>query len=144
MKTTETVPTPLGTQEAYDLIQSNPRAVFIDIRSTMEYLMVGHPLGAIHVPWIDEPEWQTDVPRFVARVREVMLGGIICEEGDCAPIILICRSGHRSVEAGKALLAAGLSSVCHVKDGFEGPLDKDHHRSTTAGWRFCGLPWAQC
>jgi rhodanese-related sulfurtransferase len=144
MSSEQSLPMPLEPKETYEIMQSNPRTVLIDIRSTMEFLMVGHPLGAIHVPWIDEPEWDTDVPRFVARVRELMLGGILCEEGECAPIILICRSGHRSLEAGKALLAAGFQNVCHVKDGFEGPLDEKHHRSTKCGWRFCNLPWVQC
>jgi rhodanese-related sulfurtransferase len=59
-------------------------------------------------------------------------------------VILICRSGKRSLEAGKALLTAGVSNVFHVDEGFEGDLDEHHHRSTVGGWRFRGLPWEQC
>ena len=29
-------------------------------------------------------------------------------------------------------------------DGFEGPLDDKHQRSSEAGWRFEKLPWEQC
>lgn len=130
---------------AYRLLQENPRAVLIDIRSTMEFLFVGHPRGAVHIPWIDEPDWDVN-PHFVRQVRELMLGGIVCDDeaGGCAPILLICRSGKRSAEAGKALLASGFRDICHVVDGFEGELDEHHHRSSTGGWRFEGLPWEQC
>lgn len=126
------------------MLQNNPRAVLIDVRSNMEYLFVGHPVGAIHVPWIDEPDWEVN-PNFVREVRKVLLGGA-CEETPSgpAPVILICRSGKRSLEAGRALLRAGLQPVYHVAEGFEGELDENHHRSTLGGWRFHGLPWEQC
>jgi rhodanese-related sulfurtransferase len=73
------------------------------------------------------------------------LGGSVCtiDEG-CAPVILICRSGKRSLEAGKALLEEGFTRVFHVSEGFEGELDENHQRSTLGGWRFHGLPWEQC
>ncbi len=134
----------LTPREAHQLLEADPRALLVDVRSSMEFLFVGHPTGAIHIPWIDEPEWEVN-PHFVRQVRELMLGGIICnDETDCAPVILICRSGKRSVEAGQRLIEAGLRSVYNVLDGFEGELDEHHHRSTLAGWRFDGLPWEQC
>jgi rhodanese-related sulfurtransferase len=134
----------LTPKQAFVLLQENPRAILVDVRSNMEFLFVGHPKGAIHIPWIDEPDWDIN-PHFVRQIRELMLGGIICDDGDgCAPIILICRSGKRSVEAGQALLEAGLSDVYNVLDGFEGELDENHQRSSLGGWRFDGLPWEQC
>ena len=134
----------LSPRQAYALLQENPRSILIDVRSNMEFLFVGHPRGAIHIPWIDEPDWDIN-PNFVRQIRELLLGGIICDEGEgCAPIILICRSGKRSVEAGNALLDAGLRDVYNVLDGFEGELDEGHHRSSLGGWRFEGLPWEQC
>ncbi|MDH3453236.1 MAG: rhodanese-like domain-containing protein, partial [Gammaproteobacteria bacterium] len=30
---------------AFEMLDSNPSAVLIDVRSDMEYLMVGHPKG---------------------------------------------------------------------------------------------------
>ncbi len=130
--------------EAWKLIQDDPRAVLIDVRSNMEFLFVGHPKGAVHIPWIDEPDWVVN-PNFVRQVRELMLGGVICNDSDrCAPVILLCRSGKRSVDAGKLLLENGFREVYNVLDGFEGELDDNHHRSTEGGWRFEGLPWEQC
>lgn len=133
----------LSSKEAYELLQNNPSATLIDVRSGMEFLFVGHPVGAIHIPWIDEPDWVIN-PNFVKQVRQVILGGLSCELGDCAPVIIICRSGKRSHEAGMELVKAGFPEVYNIEDGFEGPLDDKHHRSTVSGWRHNGLPWEQC
>lgn len=135
----------LSPQEAWELLQDNPRAILIDVRSNMEYLFVGHPVGAIHVPWIDEPDWQIN-PQFVTQIRKLLLGGVCAADGDvsCAPVILICRSGKRSLEAGKLLAKNGFKEVYNISEGFEGDLDGSHHRSSVGGWRFRGLPWEQC
>ncbi len=130
-------------KEAYDLLQHESRAVLVDIRSNMEYLFVGHPVGAVHVPWIDEPNWEVN-PNFVKEIRQLMLGGVCETETGCPPIILICRSGKRSKEAGELLIQSGIKNVAHIDEGFEGDLDENHQRSTKGGWRFRGLPWEQC
>ena len=141
---TEASPHSLTPQQALQMMEDDPRAVLVDIRSSMEFLFVGHPKGAVHVPWIDEPEWTVN-PEFVTDIRKLMLGGSICTIDDgCAPVILICRSGKRSIDAGKKLLGAGFSEVYYVDEGFEGELDESRHRGTRGGWRFHGLPWEQC
>lgn len=137
-------PVPLSPKQAWQLMQDDSRAVLVDIRSSMEFLFVGHPKGAVHVAWIDEPDWEIN-PDFVTEIRKLMLGGVVCAEDEgCAPVILICRSGKRSLEAGRALLEAGMKNVMHVDEGFEGDLDEHHHRSSIGGWRYHGLPWEQC
>jgi rhodanese-related sulfurtransferase len=134
----------LNPQEAWQLMQKEPRAVLVDVRSDMEFLFVGHPVGAIHIPWIDYPDWKLN-PNFVTEVRKLVLGGF-CHEGSNAgaPVLLICRSGKRSLEAGNALINEGFCEVYNVSEGFEGELDDHHHRSTVGGWRHAGLPWEQC
>ena len=132
----------LSPKAAWDLIQEDPRALLIDIRSSMEFLFVGHPVGAVHIHWIDEPDWDIN-PHFTADIRKLMLGGVVCDtEEGCAPILLICRSGKRSKEAGEQLLKDGLKRVYHIDEGFEGELNDHHQRSTINGWRFHGLPWS--
>ena len=134
----------ISPKSAAQQLHDDPRAILVDIRSSMEYLFVGHPVGAVHLPWIDEPDWEIN-PHFVAEVRKLMLGGAVCDvEDGCAPIVLICRSGKRSLEAGKVLLEAGLSNIFHIDEGFEGELNDAHQRSSVGGWRFHGLPWEQC
>ena len=141
---TDKLPRGLAPQQAQSMLADDARAVLVDIRSSMEFLFVGHPKGAVHIPWIDEPDWDIN-PHFVTEVRKLMLGGQSCDAEDgCAPVILICRSGKRSKEAGRALGDAGLKNVFHVDEGFEGERDEHHHRSSLGGWRFHGLPWEQC
>lgn len=142
--THENDPHSLTPKQAYEIMHSDPRAVLVDIRSTMEYLFVGHAAGSVHVAWIDEPDWTVN-PHFVTEIRKLMLGGVVCDaEEGCAPVILICRSGKRSLEAGRVLAESGMKNVFHIDEGFEGELDENHHRSTSSGWRFRGLPWEQC
>jgi rhodanese-related sulfurtransferase len=125
----------LDPKQAYLFLQENPDAVFIDCRSEMEYLFVGHPASAIHVAWNDGPNWEVN-PDFVAHVKKAASAD--------RPVVLICRSGNRSIDAGHALEASGFSKVYNVLHGFEGELDEHHHRGTRSGWRHDGLPWEQC
>ena len=135
---------PVTPSEAFGLVEKDQRVVLIDVRSSMEFLFVGHPRGSVHVPWIDEPDWIVN-PDFVTEVRKVMLGGVgMDDHGNDAPVVLICRSGKRSLEAGNLLIDKGFMQVYNVSEGFEGELDDKHHRSTLGGWRFHGLPWEQC
>ncbi len=134
----------LHPKAAWQLLQDDPRAVLIDVRSGMEFLFVGHPVGAIHIGWIDEPDWEIN-PHFLNQVRKVMFGEPANGDNEhCPPIVLICRSGKRSLEAGRELIKHGFRRVYNVEEGFEGELDEHHHRSTLGGWRFHGLPWEQC
>ena len=128
--------------DAWQICQQDPGALLIDIRSSMEFLFVGHPKGALHIPWIDEPDWVINKD-FVTEVRKLALGGLH-ESSEEVPIILICRSGNRSEDAGKLLVDSGMRNVSHIDEGFEGKLDDNHHRSTVGGWRYHDLPWEQC
>jgi rhodanese-related sulfurtransferase len=134
----------LTPKDAFELLKRDPRAVLIDTRSNMEFLFIGHPLGAINIPWIDEPDWKIN-PNFATEVRKVLLGGLShLDAVGSSPVVLICRSGKRSLEAGELLIKEGFTDVYNVLEGFEGELDDQHHRSTVGGWRHAGLPWEQC
>jgi len=127
----------LTPRETYEFLRAHPSALFIDCRSEMEYLFVGHPVGSLHVAWNDGPEWEIN-PHFVGQVKKIA-GNNHAER----PVVLICRSGNRSIEAGEALERGGFNSVYNVLHGFEGELDENHHRNAASGWRFDGLPWEQ-
>jgi rhodanese-related sulfurtransferase len=130
--------------KAFEILLKEPNAAFIDVRSDMEYLFIGHPKGAVNIPWISEPDWEVN-PDFVRDVRKLILGGVIdSPEHHAVPVLLICRSGKRSEEAGVLLLENGFHRVYNIEEGFEGELDDKHQRSTLAGWRFDKLPWEQC
>ncbi|HUW98433.1 MAG TPA: rhodanese-like domain-containing protein [Acidiferrobacter sp.] len=127
--------TSLAPRDAFNLLQEDPRAVLIDVRSEMEFLFVGHPKEALSIPWRDEPDWEIS-PDFLGRVRRATSFD--------RPALLICRSGHRSGEAGLFLRENGFSAVYNITHGFEGDLNEHHCRSSLNGWRFDGLPWEQC
>ena len=124
----------LTPREASDFLHAQPDAVLVDCRSEMEYLFVGHPVGAAHVAWNDGPDWEIN-PHFVGQVKKIASMN--------RPVVLICRSGQRSIAAGIELEKAGFTDVYNVLEGFEGPLDENHHRGSSGGWRWCGLPWEQ-
>ena len=97
---------------------------------------MGRPPGVVNVPWYEYPDLQPDADKFAEMVaREAT--------GKDQPLLLLCRSGQRTLAAGDALEAAGFTDVQHVVHGFEGELDEHFKRSRLSGWRFDGLPWEQ-
>ena len=125
----------LNPQQSWDLLQQNNDAVLVDVRTKIEHTFVGHPPGAIHIAWKEAPDWQVN-SQFVAEVEKRV-------PDKNAPILLLCRSGQRSLDAAKALEVAGFKRLINIVDGFEGPLDQHKHRGNLGGWRFSGLPWEQ-
>ena len=126
--------------EAKALLERDPAAILVDVRSKVEFDYVGHPIGALHVPWKEFPDWAEN-PDFVTH-----LDTALADNGATAkdrPILLICRSGVRSLKAGECLSAHGYTRVYNVEEGFEGDKDDHRHRGNINGWRFHGLPWEQ-
>ena len=130
-------------KKAWELLQAWPGALLIDVRSSAEFLFVGHPVGAVHIPWMDEPDWTVN-PDFARQVGASIAGTGPGIQPDTAVVLLICRSGKRSLEAERMLVDAGFEDIYNVSTGFEGDLDHKHQRGTVNGWRFDGLPWEQC
>ena len=93
--------------------------------------------ASVHVPWYEYPQMQVDAAQFARQVtREA--GGDLSK-----PVVLLCRSGRRTIPAGEALEAAGFTEVVNVVHGFEGELDENFRRGGLNGWRHDGLPWEQ-
>ena len=126
----------IAPRDAYVFLKEQAEAVLVDCRTEIEFMYVGHPVGAEHVAWQEAPDWAID-PEFSDKVKRLVKGDLK------RPVLLICRSGQRSVYAGEALEDAGFLTVINVLEGFEGPLDERFHRGTLGGWRYYGLPWQQ-
>ncbi len=133
----------LDPPQAWEFMQQRPEAILVDVRSTIEYLYVGHPANAIHLPWQEPPEWTVQAD-FSDRLR-TLLGerGYKPEQIEQTPLLMICRSGARSHAAAELLLRHGFHEVYNVTEGFEGVLDGRKHRGNINGWRFHNLPWEQ-
>ena len=121
--------------EALARLQSVPGTMLIDVRDPVERALVGHPVGSVNIPWAFAPGMRPN-PAFLDSVRQQA-------PDPATPLLLLCRSGQRSLAAAEALAAAGYTRVANVEEGFEGPLDEQRHRNTLGGWRRHGLPWEQ-
>ncbi len=120
-------------QIAWYLFQQG-QALLVDVRTTEERKFVGHVPGSLHVAWATGTAL-TRNPRFVRELE--------AKTGKHATILLLCRSGKRSVFAAEAATAAGFTRVFNVLEGFEGEIDVQRHRGGTDGWRYHSLPWVQ-
>ena len=88
-----------------DLGEQGP--LFVDVRMEIESLYVGRPPGVENIPWYEYPDLTPDPARFATAVAQ--------EAGNKArPVLLICRSGKRTLDAGLALEAAGFAEVARA------------------------------
>lgn len=119
--------------EAWALVKSG-QAALVDVRTAEERKFVGQVPDSLHVPWATGTAL-TRNPRF-ARELETKV-----KKGDA--VLLLCRSGKRSVLAAEVATKAGFQNVFNVLEGFEGDLDEQQQRGHHNGWRHHGLPWIQ-
>lgn len=127
----------LTPKEAQAFREQYGNTLFVDVRMEIEYLYVGHPPGVVHIAWYEYPAMQPDTDSFVQQVQREAGGALE------RPVMLICRSGKRTIDAALALEAAGFKEVINVLHGFEGDLDAQFQRGRLNGWRFDQLPWEQ-
>jgi rhodanese-related sulfurtransferase len=132
----------LSAEEAWALLQSDPKAQLVDVRTQAEWNFVGLPdLGSLGrevqlVEWQMFPAMQVN-PAFVAATEQAT------GADKDAPVLFLCRSGARSRSAAIALTRAGYTRAYNVAGGFEGDLDGMRHRGQRNGWKAAGLPWKQ-
>jgi rhodanese-related sulfurtransferase len=123
----------LSPADAWALTRSG-QAVLVDVRTAEERKFVGHVAESVHVPWATGTSL-TRNPRFVRELE--------AKVAKPAVVLLLCRSGKRSVLAAEAAAKAGFTNVYNVLEGFEGEIDAAGQRGHGYGWRFHGLPWSQ-
>ena len=122
------IPAPL----AWQWVQTG-QAVLVDVRTDAERAWVGQVPGAIAVALKQWPGMQPN-PDFDAQLRAAVPPG--------GKVVLLCRSGVRSVAAAQRAAALGIEAY-NILEGFEGDLDAHNQRGHTSGWRKQGLPWHQ-
>lgn len=130
-------------EQAWTLLNENPHAVLVDVRTEAEWRFVGVPdlssLGrdVIYLQWNSSSGQRNQ--DFVAELTDQVS---ITDGAQERPVIFLCRSGTRSIAAAHAATEAGITPAYNVLDGFEGNLDPSGHRGSS-GWRAVGLPWRQ-
>jgi len=108
-------------------------AVLVDVRSDAERAWVGFVPDAQALAWKQWPGMAMN-PDFDAGVQALGAGG--------RKLVLLCRSGVRSVAAARRASELGLQAY-NILEGFEGDPDDSAQRGKLGGWRWHGLPWAQ-
>ncbi|MGF6210919.1 rhodanese-like domain-containing protein [Comamonas sp. 4034] len=119
---------------AWQWVQSG-EAVLVDVRTDAERAWVGQVPGAVPLAWKQWPSMAMN-PDFDARLQEV------AEQGAGKKILLLCRSGVRSVAAAKRATELGFAAY-NILEGFEGDANSQGQRGGLGGWRLHGLPWFQ-
>jgi rhodanese-related sulfurtransferase len=122
-------------QQAYDVLQREAGAVYIDVRTEREFA-AGHPQGAVNIP-VAFPDPGRGMIMNADFVRVV---------GDHFPkekkIILGCQAGPRSNAAAGLLQQAGYQDISNMVGGFGGMRDSLGN-VVAPGWSSLGLPVSQ-
>ncbi|MBV8620755.1 MAG: MBL fold metallo-hydrolase [Curvibacter sp.] len=122
----------VSARQAWTWVQAG-EAVLVDVRTDAEREWVGHVPGAVALAWKQWPGMAMN-PGFDAGLQAAAAGG--------RALVLLCRSGVRSVAAAKRAAELGLQAY-NILEGFEGDPDEHGQRGHKGGWRFRGLPWRQ-
>ncbi len=141
----------IDAHEAAKMVQTQ-HALLIDVRDPVEYLYVGHAVGAINIPifFVRVALPPLSVREKVAAVERQKGKAIhvkktyrpMMDENDKfveevvkavhgkldRPVIVMCRSGERSAYAADKLTKNGFENVYNLEDGF------------VFGWKKAGLP----
>ena len=118
-------------QLAWQWVQAG-EAVLVDVRTDAEREWVGFVPEAVPVAWKQWPGMANN-PDFDAQVQAAAQG---------KKLVLLCRSGVRSIAAAKRATELGLEAY-NILEGFEGDPDGSAQRGRLGGWRYHGLPWRQ-
>ncbi|GAA3996203.1 rhodanese-like domain-containing protein [Comamonas faecalis] len=117
---------------AWQWVQAG-QAVLVDVRTDAERAWVGSVPGALPIAWKQWPAMEVN-PDFDAQLQAAVPAG--------TKVVLLCRSGVRSIAAARRAAALGLQAY-NILEGFEGSLDGSRQRGKLGGWRWRGLPWEQ-
>ncbi len=108
-------------------------AVLVDVRTDAERAWVGEVPGAVALAWKHWPGMVANTS-FDEDLKAAVPTG--------KKVLLLCRSGVRSIAAAKRATELGLEAY-NILEGFEGDPDEHAHRGNKGGWRMRGLPWRQ-
>jgi rhodanese-related sulfurtransferase len=135
---------------------SSANAVLIDVRSIPEYV-AGHPEKAMNIPYPRiHPE--IDATLSADEKKQMLIEAVEAAIPDkSTPILTLCKTGSRSIDAANILADAGYTHVRNIWEGFEGRVKVDTSGNSLDlnnngvvgdagdldGWKnFAGLPYS--
>ena len=118
--------------EAFEVLQSNPKVLLVDVRTQAELDRVGRIPNALNIEWAFYP----------GMVRNNNFSKELSEKVDKNNIVIfICRTGGRSHNAAVVAEQLGFSNAYNMLEGFEGEANSLKQRTQINGWKHAGLPW---
>lgn len=124
-------------KEAFDVLQANPQARLIDVRTKPELELVGRVPNALHVEWATFPGMVAN-PDFPKQLEDVLNQAGADKD---SVLIFMCRTGGRSHNAATVAAALGFTQAYNMLEGFEGEANQLKQRTLINGWKHANLPW---
>lgn len=118
-------------KEAYEIMQSDPNCVYLDVRSVPEF-EAGHAKGAINIPILNMTSGGMSPNDDFAAVVATALP----KE---TKLVVGCKSGGRSARATELLSQVGYTDVTNIRGGFVGLID-NFGTVVEPGWSMQNLP----
>jgi rhodanese-related sulfurtransferase len=123
----------INPQQANEMLQREPGAVYIDVRTEYEF-EGGHIPGAVNIPvatpdpatrkMVPNPDFLSVVEKNFNKNKKLIVG---------------CQAGGRSRFAGEMMDQAGFTDISNMEGGFGGARDP-MGRLVTPGWTQANLP----
>jgi len=122
----------LTPQETFAVLQNNPAAILVDVRSRAELELVGRVPQSTHIEWAFYPGMVANQD-FAAQLQAAVDKELT--------VIFMCRTGGRSHNAAVLAQQLGYQHAYNMVEGFEGEANSLKQRTMINGWRHAGLPW---
>jgi rhodanese-related sulfurtransferase len=115
------------------MMQQDPAADLVDVRSRAELELVGRVPQATHIEWAFYPGMVANA-EFAEQLQALI--------DKNQTIIFMCRTGVRSHNAAMVAQQLGYRNVFNMLEGFEGEANAFKQRTLINGWKHAGLPWS--
>ncbi len=122
----------LTPSEAYAVLQANPQARLVDVRTQAELELVGLVPNALHIEWAFYPGMLKN-EQFAEQLQSAVAKNVT--------VIFLCRTGGRSHNAAVLAEQLGYAQAYNMLEGFEGEANAQKQRTTLNGWKHANLPW---
>ena len=133
----------ISCKDAWQALEETPTAMLIDVRTEIEWQLIGKPDLAtlqkepLYLQWVTMQGMNED---FLEELQAALNERAVDTQ---SPLYFMCQSGGRSKMAAMQLTALGYTQCFNIAEGFEGDLDEHQHRNSVSGWKVAGLPWTQ-
>jgi rhodanese-related sulfurtransferase len=122
----------LTPREAFEILNTNPESLLVDVRTQAELELVGRIPNAVNIEWATFPGMlknQDFAKQLVDNVDKNLT------------VIFMCRTGGRSHNAAVVAEQLGFKKAYNMLEGFEGEANELKQRTLINGWKHSGLPW---